>query len=118
MTQKQLPLGNDPAFQLASALKAIEDAQQEFATTKADFKARLEKLHEDVARLQHEILTGARQEQLPLEPIEQSVQTAVENLQKIADKDGTELSVKIGDEPPVTIVKPQKADGKAAAAGA
>jgi hypothetical protein len=67
MSTAQLILGNDPAFQLASALEAIRKAEQDFAGMKADHKARMEALYAEVDKLRTSILTG--QKQLPLEPI-------------------------------------------------
>ncbi len=65
-------LSNDPAHRLASALQAIEDAEAEYAEVKAEFKDRLTRLHNEVAALKQDILTG--QKTLPLdEPLKEVV---------------------------------------------
>jgi hypothetical protein len=80
MSTAQLILGNDPAFQLASALEAVRKAEEDFSAQKADHKARMEALYADVNRLKLDILTG--QKQLPLEPItEQPDDTLQERVQ-------------------------------------
>jgi hypothetical protein len=71
MSTAQLALGNDPAFQLASALEAIRKAEEDFSGVKAEHKARMEALYAEVNRLKLDILTG--QKQLPLEPIAEPI---------------------------------------------
>lgn len=44
--------------QLASLLKAIEDEEINMAEVRADFKARMERLHNEVRRLRGDILSG------------------------------------------------------------
>jgi hypothetical protein len=58
-------LSTDPAFQLASALQAIDEAIKDFAEVKIEHKVRMERLYKEAGRLRMEILTG--QKQLPLE---------------------------------------------------
>jgi hypothetical protein len=87
MSTAQLILGNDPAFQFASALEAIRKAEQDFAGLKADHKARMEALYAEVDKLRTSILTG--QKQLPLEPIAeepQPLEITSEFAQKVQDE--------------------------------
>jgi hypothetical protein len=112
MSTAQLILGNNPAFQLASALEAVRKAEEDFAGQKADHKARMEALYADVNRLKLDILTG--QKQLPLEPMtpeqlaaDPVISEGLRGLQKLADEDGTTLSVRFDDGEEVVLARPK-----------
>src|SRR5512147_228560 len=87
-------LANSPAYQLAHALQAVEDTEQEYAEVKADFRERLTRLHNEVALLKQEILTG--QKRLPLEPIGDAVADLVA---PIDGKGITSMSMEIKGQP-------------------
>ncbi len=86
-------LSNDPAYRLASALQALEDARAEYGEVKREHKDRIERLMNEVATLKREILTG--QKRLPLDaPIASAIvnlpdftpeqaKTAVEKIKKV-----------------------------------
>lgn len=64
-----LPIADARAHELALAVDALRSAQEEYATVKAEFKERFQRIHENISRLSNEILTGQRP--LPLEPAEE-----------------------------------------------
>lgn len=57
----------DKLLQMSLLLRAIDEAHSELAMHKANHKARLETLTDELQKLRWEVLSG--QERLPLEPI-------------------------------------------------
>ncbi len=53
-------------MQMAMLLKAIDDLESEFAAVKTEFKDRTTKLHNELSKLQYDVLSG--QQTIPLEP--------------------------------------------------
>lgn len=102
---------------LAKAIEARQEVLQEKAEANADFKARLEVLDNDIAKLSHDVLYG--QDDLPLE----GAIKAVEGLQKLAEEDGAKISMKLEGGEEVVIAdgtknSKKRRSGKEAAAGA
>jgi len=72
----------DKLLHLSLLLKALDDLDSELAIFKADYKARREKLSDELSKLRWEVLSG--QERLPLEPITPSVIVPV--MERVAEQ--------------------------------